>query len=119
MLDGTSEPHHRFAPLPPPALVQQRVSRLISFSESSSSQPHPPPKRRRSVRFEQFPDVSSAIDQIDGQTGAKLGTYNDSGGSETSGLSSGAVERLEELASELNLDAASRSVKLTISMAKV
>lgn len=108
MMDGTSEPHHRFAPLPPPALVSQRVSRLRSLFELSSGQQQTPPRRRRSVRFEQYPDTSSAIDQFDGQIGERLAPYDELQGPETSGLSQSAVECLEELTLELNLDAASR-----------
>ncbi|KAI5364312.1 putative protein kinase [Septoria linicola] len=109
MVDGTAEPHHRFAPLPPSALVPHgphRIARIRSLFESSSGQQQAaPPKRKRSVRFEQYPDTSSHIEQLDGLSGERPSACgDDSEGSDASVLSHKAITRLAALTSKLNLD---------------
>lgn len=109
MMDGVTEPNHRLAPLPPPpVLVGPRVGRLRGLFESSSSQQEATPKRKRSVRFEQHPGTSSAIDQLDGQYVEKSASCDDSQVSESRSLSPKSAARLEELTEKLNLDAAPR-----------
>ncbi|PPJ53832.1 hypothetical protein CBER1_03249 [Cercospora berteroae] len=112
MVDGSLEPHHRSAPRPHSVLVARDTERTgrIRSGLGSSGHDQAIPKRKRSVRFEQYPNTSSVIDQLDGQSGEKFTMWEDSGNSETSGLSQGTADRLGALSANLNLDTGSRTV---------
>ncbi|KAF2213677.1 hypothetical protein CERZMDRAFT_96507 [Cercospora zeae-maydis SCOH1-5] len=113
MVDGSLEPRHRSAPCPHSALVArgpERIARIRSLFGSSSGHEKAAPKRKRSVRFEQYPDTSSGIEQLDGQSGEKLTMCEDSGNSEISGIPQSTAERLGALAANLNLDTGVRTV---------
>lgn len=103
MLDGISEPHHRTASPPPPALSRVNSGRTGSLGHlcpTEYGKPPGVPQRKRSVRFEGVQSNSSHLDQLDGH--ANAGSYD----SRTSSHSNRTTQRLEAWAAKLNIGAA-------------
>lgn len=105
-MDGANTPHHRTASPPPPAI--SRAAKLRSFfSSSSQEQPLPQlPQRKRSVRFEGFPNS-----QLDGQPGdGERSPLNGSAESQASRISSKLSERIATLETKLNGNAGTQTI---------